>query len=369
MNETACGNPILVEVIRGSLVESRHAGAIAVADATGRLLLALGDVERPIYPRSAVKVMQALPLIESGAADAFALGEDELAVACASHGGDGIHVETVQSLLAKAGLDECYLACGAHWPVSEDATRELVHSRQRPRAIHNNCSGKHAGMLATAMHLGLDPRGYERPDHPVQIMIARIISEACGIALDRSRMGIDGCSVPTFALSLAALAGGFARLGSGERLPPERASAARRLFHACFAEPAHVAGEGRFDTIVLRALAPSCFTKGGAEGVHCAALPALGLGIALKVDDGAKRGAELAMSEVIAALLLEAKQSLAGQLNGEMLNWRGIAVGRVAPSEALQRATNELAKPGRPLVRDVGRDDEVAIPRTRRGEI
>ncbi len=132
MNETASGNPVLVEVIRGALVESRHSGAIAVADAAGRLLLALGDVERPIYPRSAVKAMQALPLIESGAADAFALGEDELAVACASHSGDSVHVEAVRSLLAKAGLDESYLACGAHWPISEDATRELLRARAAP---------------------------------------------------------------------------------------------------------------------------------------------------------------------------------------------------------------------------------------------
>ena len=146
MSISTSGNPVLVEVIRGSLVESYHTGAIAVADAKGRLLLAVGDVERPVYPRSAVKAMQALPLIESGAADAFALSEDELAVACASHSGDREHIEAVRSLLAKAGLDESYLACGAHWPISEDATRELLTTRQRPRAIHNNCSGKHAGM-------------------------------------------------------------------------------------------------------------------------------------------------------------------------------------------------------------------------------
>jgi L-asparaginase II len=343
MSISTSNNPVLVEVIRGPLVESSHSGAIAVADPKGRLLLAVGDVERPIYPRSAVKAMQALPLIESGAADAFALSEDELAVACASHSGDREHIEAVRSLLAKAGLVESHLACGAHWPISEDAMRELLSRRQRPRAIHNNCSGKHAGMLATAMHLGFEPKGYERPDHEVQIMIGRILSETCGIALDRSRMGIDGCSVPTFALPLAALSVGFARLGSGEALAPERGSAARRLFHACFSEPTHVAGEGRFDTIVLRALAPGCFTKGGAEGVHCAAFPELGLGVALKIDDGAKRAAEFVMSEIIVALLPEAKRSLIGQLTGEMLNWRGIVVGRVAPSEGLQRATDELA--------------------------
>ncbi len=343
MSESASSNPVLVEIIRGSLVESGHRGAVAVADAGGNVLLALGDVERSVYPRSAVKAMQALPLVESGAADAFALGEDELAVACASHSGDRVHLDSVRSLLAKAGLDEGYLACGAHWPVSEEATRELMRARQRPRAIHNNCSGKHAGMLASAVHLGLDPRGYERPDHPVQEMIARIISDTCEVPLDGDRMGIDGCSVPTFALPLHALARGFARLGTGDGLPPARASAARRLFHACFAEPLHVAGEGRFDTIVLRALAPSCFVKGGAEGVHCAALPELGLGIALKIDDGAKRAADLAMSEVLAALLPPARHVLADHLAGEMLNWRGIVVGRVAPSEMLQLATAGLA--------------------------
>ena len=282
MSETNTANPVLVEIIRGSLVESRHAGAIAVTDADGRLLLAFGDVERPVFPRSAVKAMQAIPLVESGAADAFGLGDDELAVACASHSGSSLHVEAVRSLLAKAGLDESYLACGAHWPVSEAATRELMRSGRRPQAIHNNCSGKHAGMLVASVHLGFDPRGYEQPDHPLQIMIARIISETCGIVLDQSRMGIDGCSVPTWALPLGVLARGFARLGTGEGLATKRARAAERLVGACFAAPVLVAGEGRFDTLVMGKLAPSVFVKGGAEGVHCAALPALGLGIAVK---------------------------------------------------------------------------------------
>ena len=138
MSETDTANPALVEIIRGSLVESRHAGAIAVADADGRLLLAFGDVDRPVFPRSAVKAMQAIPLVESGAADAFGFGDDELAVACASHSGSSLHVEAVRSLLDKAGLDESYLACGAHWPVSEAAIRELIRSVRRPQAIHNN---------------------------------------------------------------------------------------------------------------------------------------------------------------------------------------------------------------------------------------
>ena len=152
-------NPILVEVTRGSLVESCHRGAVAIADADGRVLLGVGDIERPVYPRSAVKAMQALPLIESGAADAFRLGDKELAIACASHSGEDAHIDAVRSLLAKAGLDEQQLACGAHWPISERASRELMRAGKSPTAIHNNCSGKHAGMLATAVHRGLDPVG------------------------------------------------------------------------------------------------------------------------------------------------------------------------------------------------------------------
>jgi L-asparaginase II len=286
--------------------------------------------------------MQAVPLVESGAADAFGIGEEELAVACASHSGDRVHVEAVRRLLAKAGLDESDLACGAHWPVSEKATRTLMQAGQRPQAIHNNCSGKHAGMLAAAAYLGLDKRGYERPDHEIQVQIAGIISGTCGVRLDRERAAVDGCSVPTWSLPLCALAQGFARLGTGESLPTDRARAGRRLLGACFAAPVLMAGEGRFDTIALRALAPGLFVKGGAEGVHCAALPELGLGVALKVDDGAKRGAERAMSEVLAALLPEARAALADQLDGEILNWRGRSVGRIAAGGALRRALADL---------------------------
>jgi L-asparaginase II len=342
MSETEFGNPILVEVARGAMVESRHAGAVAIADAHGHLLLALGDVERPAFPRSAVKALQAIPLIESGAADAFGLADEELAVACASHSGDDVHVAAVRSLLAKAGLDEGLLACGAHWPVSEKAARALMQSGRQPQAIHNNCSGKHAGMLAAAVQLGLDPHGYERPEHPVQVMIGRIVSEACGVALDSTRMAVDGCSVPTWSLPLGALARGFARLGTGQRLAPARARAAERLRRACFSAPVLVAGEGRFDTVVMSGLAPLVFSKGGAEGVQCAALPALGLGIALKVDDGAKRGSERALAEVLAVLHPKARRVLAGWLDGEVLNWRGQSVGRISAAPALAEALAAL---------------------------
>ncbi len=337
-------DPILIEVTRGALVESSHRGAIAVTDADGNLLLALGDVARPIFPRSAVKAMQALPLIESGAADAFGLGAEELAVACASHSGEAVHLAAVRRLLAKAGLDEKVLACGAHWPIGENASRELVRAGKTPTAIHNNCSGKHAGMLATAVHLGFDPRGYERPDHPVQEEIMLALSEICGVRLDRDAMGIDGCSIPTFAFPLRGLATGFARLATAKGLSPSRAEAARRVKQACFANPVLVAGENRFDTVAMRGLEPAVFAKGGAEGVHCAALPGLGIGIAVKVDDGAKRGAETALAHVIAALVAEAGKVLSTQLRGELRNWHGAKVGGVRASRSLEQGIADLAK-------------------------
>jgi L-asparaginase II len=333
-------NPVLIEVMRGARVESRHHGAVAVADAEGRLLLALGDVARPVFPRSAVKALQAIPLVESGAADAFGLGTAELAIACASHSGETIHIEAARSLLVKAGADESLLACGPHWPLSESASRGLLAAGEVPRPIHNNCSGKHAGMLATALHLGLRPQGYERPDHPVQLGIARIISELCGIMLRPEDVGIDGCSVPTFALPLDALAAGFARFGSGS----SRGEAARELMQACFAAPVLVAGNGRFDTTIMQRLAPAAFIKGGAEGVHCAALPQLGLGIAVKIDDGAKRGAEATMAQLLAALIPKFKSGLARYLDDDLHNWHGQKVGRIAAAATLTEGIARIAE-------------------------
>lgn len=334
----AAANPVLVDVFRGERVESCHRGAIAISDINGQLLLALGDVGSPIYPRSAVKALQALLVVESGAADAFGLSDEELAVACASHSGDGVHLDAVANLLAKAGLDESFLACGAHWPISEASTRTLMREGAWPRAIHNNCSGKHAGMLAVAAQLGLSPAGYEMAAHPLQMMIMGVLSEVCGISLTPEDAGIDGCSLPTYGISLQALARGFARFGTGAGLSPERAGAARTLMDACFAAPHLVAGEDRFDTIVLRGLKQEAFTKGGAEAVHCAALPELGLGIALKIDDGAKRGAERALMEVLVTLLPAAGAVLAQERGGAVYNWRGRKAGRVAAGEALTEA-------------------------------
>jgi L-asparaginase II len=339
----ATANPILVAVRRGTLVESIHRGAVAIADSDGKVAFSLGNIEVPVFPRSGVKLMQAIPLVESGAADAYGLDDGELAIACGSHSGEAKHLAAVRSILAKSSVEERCLACGAHLPLSERAARELERAGRSPSQVHNNCSGKHAGMLATAKHLGLDLEGYERIEHPVQRAIKRVVSETCEVELGPESTGIDGCSVPTFAVPLRSLAHGMARLGTGQDMPVARAVAVRRLMDACFAAPGFVAGEGRLDTIVMRAFGPKVFVKGGAEGVHCAALPDVGFGMAIKIDDGAKRGADTALTEILTALIPGADKILGERFAGEISNWHGQRVGSIAASAEFSGAIRGFA--------------------------
>jgi L-asparaginase II len=331
-------NPVLVEVTRGKLVESRHRGAVAVADADGATVLGLGDVTAPIFPRSAIKAVQALVLVESGGADPFGFGDAELALACASHGGEPGHVATVERMLAAAGLDASALACGAHWPLHQSSARALARAGGTASALHNNCSGKHSGFLCLACMLGADPRGYIEPDHPVQREIKAVIESTTGAAIPDERRGIDGCSVPTWAVPLKSLALGFARFGTGHGLAPERAKAAARLRAACAAHPWYVAGTGRFCTEVMQRLGARAFVKVGAEGVYCGALPERGLGIAVKCDDGGARAAEVIMAALIARFgaLSEAERAALDHLARPTLrNWNAFMVGALRPTEAL----------------------------------
>jgi L-asparaginase II len=285
-------NPILVEVTRGDLVESRHRGAVAIADAAGKLVWSCGDVERPIYPRSAVKMLQALTLVESGAADAFGLGQEELALACASHSGEPFHVQAVRAWLDRIGLGEDDLACGA--PAGADG-------RPVTRA-HHNCSGKHTGFLTDARHLGVETAGYERPDHRVQRRVLATMAEMAGVDPAHMPVAVDGCTAPAVALPLSALATAVARIADPSGLTPDRAAAARRLDAAVKAKPLYVAGTGRACTALIEAAAGAASVKTGAEGVFVAAISSLGLGVALKIDDGAARAAETLVAAVLASL-------------------------------------------------------------------
>ena len=325
-------HPILVEVTRGGRVESRHAGAIAVCDADGGLALALGDIDAPVFPRSAIKALQALPLLEGGAADALHLSEAEIALACSSHSGEPVHADAAAAMLRKAGRDASALECGAHWPLGERSARELAGAGAKPSALHNNCSGKHAGFVCLACHAGTDPAGYVGPDHFVQREAKAAIEQVTGASLVSDWRGVDGCSIPTSAAPLRAWALGFARFGTGQGLGPRRASAAARIRASVAAHPHMVAGTDRFDTHVMTLLRARAFTKTGAEGVFCAALPELGLGIALKCRDGATRAAETMMAEALARFLPLAEheaQGLSRWRRRKLVNWNGIEVGEV----------------------------------------
>jgi L-asparaginase II len=324
-------DPELVEVLRGGTVESRHRGAVAVVDGDGRLVFRLGDVEAPVFPRSAIKVMQALPLVESGAADALALSRADLALATASHNGEEVHVAGARDLLAKVGRDETCLVCGAQWPGREDDRGRLHRAGLKPSRLHNNCSGKHAGFVCFAVHSGIDPAGYGDPDHPVQREIAAAISDVTGFDVAGAPRGRDGCSIPTWAISLTAMARGFARMATGNGLAPVRAAAAKRLIDAAIAEPFMIAGTGRFCTDFIEACRGEVYVKTGAEGVFCATLPALGLGIAVKCDDGATRAAEVVTAAVVTRLLGRTGDPIFERfLRPTIRDWNGVEVGGLA---------------------------------------
>jgi len=344
-------NPVLVEVLRGTQVESSHCGAAVVADADGNVVLAIGDATKPVFPRSAIKPFQALPLVEQGAADRYGFGDEELALACASHSGEPAHVAGVERMLAAAGLDLSALRCGAHWPMSQAAAYALAKSGTAS-ALHNNCSGKHAGFLCLACTMGIDHADYWRPEHPVQREVCAVLEDFTGAVLAQDRCAqdccaMDGCSVPTWAIPLENLARGFAKFATGRGLAPARAAAAARLRQACAQKPWHVAGTGRFCTEIMQIFGARVFVKTGAEGVYCGALPEQGLGIAIKCDDGANRAAQAIMAAIVARFLPmddAERAALAPFVRPVLRNWNGMEVGAVRVAEPAFRR-GDIASP------------------------
>ncbi len=334
-------NPVLVEVTRGGLVESAHRGAIAVVDASGTVHSSIGDIERAIFPRSAVKMLQALPLVETGAAEALDFTPEELALACSSHNGEEVHVNTARVMLIKAGLDDEALECGPQWPARDADRAALICNGESPCALHNNCSGKHAGFLGLARVMGVPTKGYVEPDHPVQQEIRAVMEEMTGASLVADKCGIDGCSIPTWATPLSGLARAFACLGTGEGLEPNRGLAAATLYDACTCHPHMVAGTGRFCTDVIAGFSQRVYVKTGAEGVFCASIPELGLGVALKCDDGTTRASEAMMAGVISALMLADEDEaavLARFHHAPIKTRRGVSVGEIRTVPELHKA-------------------------------
>lgn len=318
-----------VEVLRGDTVESVHEVSVAVVDAQGRLRASTGEPQRRAFARSAIKAMQALPLIEDGAVAAFGISDEEIALCCASHSGEPRHVELAAQLLQRIGAGEEALACGPHWPFHEGAARALREAGSRPGRLHNNCSGKHAGMLALARFHGWDLAGYQRADHPVQERMLREVSRWTDEPAESIPIGVDGCGVSTFALPLHALARGFARLAAEARRGSPGPS---RVVGAMLRHPYLVGGTQRLCTALMECADERIFAKVGAEGVYCAGVPGAELGIALKVHDGATRAAEPALIAVLRGLgLLSAEQEaeLSRWASPDVLNTREERVGGV----------------------------------------
>lgn len=322
-------NPILVEITRGNMIESVHRGSLAIADADGIIRFARGDVQSVIAPRSALKPLQALPLIETGAAEAYHVSDEEVALACASHSGEPMHVERVARWLERIGCSEADLACGPHAPYDEKVRSEMLVHGQSPCKLHNNCSGKHTGFLTVAQHLGAGTVSYIHADHPVQKEVAETIKRLAGIETLPSVT--DGCAAPNFCLSLTAFSRALAKMAAG------KTKGAVRIFSAMTTFPELVAGTGRACTALMRACHGRAAVKFGAEGVYGAFIPELGLGVALKIDDGTARAAETAIAAVLTGLKVAGPEADA-LVHAPIINTRGVVVGMRRPASALAKA-------------------------------
>ena len=313
----------MAELWRGGRVESVHLGHAVVVGADGQVAESWGDPAAVIFPRSSCKMLQALPLLETGAG--AALSERQVALACASHQGAAIHTDMVARWLADLGMSEADLRCGSHWPADTDARDGLIRAGDQPCQIHNNCSGKHAGFLTLNRHLGGDPE-YVDPAHPVQKAALAAFEEVTGET--SPGYGIDGCSAPNFATSVEGLARAMAAFATATETDA-RGRAMVRLRGAMAAHPELVAGEGRACTELMRAMGGRVAIKTGAEAVFVAIVPEKQVGIALKIVDGGTRAAELAIAALLVRLgvLDRDHPATRARLDVVQRNWRGLETG------------------------------------------
>ncbi|CDM66840.1 asparaginase [Pyrinomonas methylaliphatogenes] len=338
----------LVEVRRGSITESRHRGHIIAVDGEGRVIARIGSPERIVtYLRSSAKPHQAIPVVASGAAERFGFNAREIALMCGSHSGEQIHVEVAAAMLRKVGLDQGVLRCGIHEPFSREVAQELRRRGERPNVLQNNCSGKHIGMIALARHLGASVEDYDHPSNPAQRLIAKVIEQFSGVPVEDIAVGIDGCGVPVFGLTVRAMALMYARLvAPPSNFDARTRMACDRIVSAMLTYPEMIGGTSeRLDTEVIRASKGRVVSKVGAEGVYTAGvLPCerwpRGLGIALKIEDGEDRRARPpVVIETLRQLGLldeEALRALAPYSRFDVRNHRGEVVGEIRPSFELE---------------------------------
>ncbi|HEY0847190.1 MAG TPA: asparaginase [Noviherbaspirillum sp.] len=329
----------LAEVTRGGEVESVHAGAVAVVNTNGELLYHAGDPHFPTFTRSTIKPFQALPFMCAGGPARFGFGNREMALMCASHSGEPVHVSTVQAMLAKAGCDEHHLQCGCHEPMHYAIVGRTPPEGETFSQLHNNCSGKHAGFLAHCVQHGLPLDTYLAPGHPLQQAIRSRLASVTGLAEADLKMGIDGCSAPNYALPLSRLAFAYARLAQGERAAVD-SDAMGRLFTAMTAHPELVSGTGRIDLALMQTAPDDWVAKGGAEAVQVLGIRSAGLGIAIKVADGASRGlpsVTIAVLQQLGLLGASVAPALADWVRPAIRNLKGVQTGEI-------RAVVKLAK-------------------------
>jgi len=328
---------LFVEVTRNGTVESRHFGAAVVCDFKGKVLESWGDAEKLVFPRSALKPLQAIGVIESGAGDHYALSNAEISLACASHRGEPMHLEGVTSWLTRLGLNQDHLACGAELPEDEVTAQQLLASGQEICRYHHNCSGKHAAFLTTALHQGEPVENYHQVDHTVQQLSLDIISDLAQIELRNYPMGIDGCGFPAPAMPLVHLGTAMARFANPAELSDHRAKAIRRIQEAVIDKPYYMAGHGSVVSELNETTKGAVLAKTGAEGVIIAALPERDLGIALKISDGNARArpvALLAILDHLGALSKEEKYKLRAHINPKIPNSQDLVVGEIRPASS-----------------------------------
>lgn len=325
-------NPALVRVWRGARVESQHRGAWVLCDADGTVIDGMGAWKVPIFTRSSVKSLQALPLLETGAADRYGFDDAEIALALSSHNAEAIHTDGVQRVLARLGLDAGALQCGPQAPGDPDVRNALRDAKARPTAVHNNCSGKHAGFLALSKHLGDDPERYLDPSSPTQELVRRAVVEMTGVADEDLYTAIDGCSAPTFQMPLSALATAFARVANPDGLRAERRAACERMLSSVAANPAMIAGNHqRICTDIARVSAGRLFPKVGGEAVYAIGVRGADRALAIKIDDGNYRGMHPVIVELLRRFGFAKPDELAALAAWEekrITNWAGREIGR-----------------------------------------
>lgn len=329
----------LVDVYRGNRVESSHFGHIAVVDSEGKLLFSAGNPYRVTYARSSVKPLQAIPVVETGAADHYELSEQDLSLCCASHSGEAQHTDRVLGILGRADIKDSSLQCGTHIPHAHDTYKNLIAAGKELTPLYNNCSGKHTGMLITAKHNHETLEDYYLLSHPVQQRILKTLSEVTDFPIEKIEMGVDGCGVPVHALPLERLAYGFARMARPDSLGEDRAKVANRITTAMMKYPEMVGGTGRFCTDFMKTAKGRLFGKAGAEGVYLAGDRVTGLGIAIKIEDGNGRAVYPAVLETLRQLgFLEEEQinSLLHHYRPVLKNARQENIGELVPSFTLQ---------------------------------